>query len=45
MQASEEPVAMALAVTGLEAASLAGVEVETVVLDWVVQVAAALEAA
>lgn len=45
MEASEEAVVLALDVLGFPATSVAVVEVEAVVLDWVVQVAPALEAA
>lgn len=45
MGASEETVVLALEVLGTPAATVALVEVEAVVLDWVVQVAASLEAA
>lgn len=44
METSEEAVVLALDMVGFPATSVAVVEVETVVLDWVVQVVPALEA-
>lgn len=45
MGGSEETVVLALELVGIPAAMAALVEVEAAVLDWVVQVAASLEAA
>lgn len=45
MGGSEETVVLALELVGIPPAMAALVEVEAVVLDWVVQVAASLEAA
>lgn len=42
MQASEETVVLALEVVGIPEDSVALVEVEAVILDWMVQVAAAM---
>lgn len=42
MQASEETVVLALEVVGIPEYSVALVEVEAVILDWMVQVAAAM---
>lgn len=45
METSEEAVVLSLDMVGLPATSVAVVEVESEVLDWVVHVAPALEAA